>query len=146
MKQAGLDKARWREMIGIHAGEVSRLLDKRGFPHPTETSRYRLEYPLIEHGIYQHHCIALIQSAGLPVPAKSACFFCPNAKPSEIVALKENHPELYARSIAIEQAGLTSARKIKGLGRRFAWEEIDKLTPLEALAQEAALKSCKCID
>ncbi|UVL31828.1 hypothetical protein [Pseudomonas donghuensis] len=64
-------------------------------------------------------CIKTIQRAGLPLPGKSSCFFCPNSKPREILSLPD---DLKDRAIAIERnANLTSVR---GLGRRWRWEDL----------------------
>ena len=41
-----------------------------------------------------------LEAAGLPQPGKSSCFFCPSMKREEIMLLKEQHPDLYARAIA----------------------------------------------
>src|SRR5262249_31978269 len=78
-------------------------------------------YPLLEWGYDREKCKQIISEAGLPVPIKSACFFCPASKKHEILWLREHHPELLERALEIEcnaQAKLTS---IKGLGRSFSW-------------------------
>jgi len=85
--------------------------------------KYDYWYPLIEWGMGRDDCIDLIKSKGLPLPGKSACFFCPNSKIGEIRALNASHPDLMARAVAMEEnAELTS---IKGLGRgHFAWKNV----------------------
>ncbi len=107
--------------IGYHAGETRRS-------DITEKGRYKYRYPLREWGWGQAECEASIQREGLPVPMKSACYFCPSSKAHEVLWLAENHPELYADAVAMEKAakayhdergGLT-----KGLGRRWSWEEL----------------------
>ena len=56
------------------------------------------------------------------MPDKSACYFCPASRVSEIKALKAQYPDLAERAIAMERnAYLTS---IKGLGRNFSWENV----------------------
>lgn len=136
-----------RQLIGIHTGELSRLLDKTGSMRDFLFEGIRQEYPLIEWGLNQENCNALIKSVGLPVPQKSSCFFCPNRKISEIVELKEKHPDLYQRAVEMEQnADLTS---LKGLGRtKFAWGEIEELTPLQKALIEATEgnRLCACVD
>ena len=140
-------KAIPRQFIGIHLGEISRLLDKSGKIRGIEQEGIRQEYPLIEWGLNQENCNALIKSMGLPIPSKSSCFFCPNRKISEIIELKEKHPDLYQRAIDIEQnAELYS---LKGLGRtKYAWSEIGQLTPLQKALIEAGEgnKLCACVD
>jgi hypothetical protein len=79
-------------------------------------------YPLIEWGWGRDECIAAIKRAGLKLPGKSACFFCPSSKKHEILTLKRDYPDLAARAVAMENnAELTT---IKGLGRDFAWRDL----------------------
>jgi len=63
-------------------------------------------YPLIEWGWDRARCLAEIQRAGVTIPGKSACFFCPASRPSQIAALGDLHPELLARALRIEAAAL----------------------------------------
>ena len=49
--------------------------------------RYNYVYPLREWGWDRPQCEARICEAGLPVPVKGACFFCPASKPHELHAL-----------------------------------------------------------
>jgi hypothetical protein len=37
-------------------------------------------------------CVQAIQAAGVPLPGKSACFFCPSSKQREVLDLKRRHP------------------------------------------------------
>lgn len=98
--------------IGYDAGEPHRA---KFF----EDKKYQWRYPLLEWDMGREECIDSIRSAGLPLPGKSSCFFCPNAKPPEILSLPD---DLQNRAIALERnAALTS---IKGLGRRWRWEDL----------------------
>ena len=136
-----------RQFIGIHSGELSRILDKSGKVREMVYEGIRQEYPLIEWGLNQENCNALIKSVGFPVPSKSSCFFCPNRKISEIIELKEKHPELYQRAVEMEQNA--ELRSLKGLGRtKYAWSEIGELTPLQKVLIEVGEgnKLCACID
>ena len=90
----------------------------------------RLRFPLIEWGWGREECEEAIVRVGLPLPGKSACFFCPNTSPDRIRALRHTHPDLAARALAIEasaaaedaRTGTVSA--VVGLGRRFRWADI----------------------
>ena len=89
-----------------------------------EDNKYKYEYPLVEWDMGRDECLEVIAEAGLCPPGKSACYFCPSSRPSEIRQLKQVYPELADRAIAMERnAELTS---IKGLGRNFSWEELLK--------------------
>jgi len=89
--------------IGFDADEAHRMLTY-------DDKKYLVQYPLVEWNWGRDECIEAIQRAGLPVPPKSSCFFCPNMRPHEIVALTDEEKE---RALKIERgADLTS---IKGL-------------------------------
>lgn len=83
--------------------------------------KYRFWYPLREFGLDRAACIDLIRTEGLPVPCKSACFFCPATKKPELVRLQHQHPDLVSRALAIEQRALPNLRSVRGLGRNFSW-------------------------
>jgi len=95
---AGVVKA-----IGLDAGEGHRLTWAR--PKSGEQERkpsreawldekfFVYYYPLYDWGMDRAACEHSIRDAGLPVPMKSACWFCPASKKYEIVWLREHHPE-----------------------------------------------------
>jgi hypothetical protein len=82
-----------------------------------DDARYVYEYPLREWGWDRERCVTEIEAAGLPVPPKSACFFCPATQPEELVELHRKHPELTERIVAIEDAAKPNLRKVEGLWR-----------------------------
>jgi hypothetical protein len=62
-----------------------------------------------------------IINTGLPVPMKSACFFCPASQPWELVWLAGAHPDLFLRAIAMEdraRAGKHGLTTVAGLWGR----------------------------
>ena len=88
--------------------------------------KYTYWYPLIEWGIDREACVATIEAAGLRVPIKSACFFCPARKPAEILELKVEHPQLFQLAVKLETTardGKHGLKITKGLGRNWAWGE-----------------------
>lgn len=127
-------------MIGIDAGESHRgkgLTDTRKKPWFT----YR--FPLIEWGWDRDSCIEAIERAGLPLPGKSACFFCPATKKQEIKQLADEHPDLLDRALHLEGTGLIGSRSAKGLGRSWSWK--DFLTS-EGIFPEVDDMPCACFD
>jgi hypothetical protein len=76
-------------MVGISYDEIERLGNRR------PTTGEVMEYPLVD-------CKAIIVSAGLPIPPKSSCFFCPFHKPSEFSRMRRDRPELFERAVALE--------------------------------------------
>jgi hypothetical protein len=88
-----------------------------------EDERFHYWYPLQEWGYDRERCVKVIASAGLPVPMKSACWFCPASKQPEIVWLQEHHPDLLERALEIERNAQEGLNTVKGLGRSYSWEE-----------------------
>ena len=101
--------------IGYHAGETHRSVKD-------SDKAYAYRYFLREWGWYQEDCVSAVQRAGLPKAGKSACFFCPSSKPREILALQEQHPDLFHRALTIERMASANLQTVKGLGRNYAWE------------------------
>jgi hypothetical protein len=103
--------------IGYDAGPA----DSRRHRY-AEDNRYRYWYPLAEWGYDRDRCVQVITNAGLPVPMKSACYFCPASKKAEILWLREQHPDLLERALQIERNARDKLTSVKGLGRSFSWE------------------------
>lgn len=70
---------------------------------PDYGDRYEMVYPLRIWGYDRVACGKIIAKAGLPVPPKSACFFCPSMKEAEIMELQATEPELYALALEMER-------------------------------------------
>jgi hypothetical protein len=84
---------------------------------PLLTPRIKHWYPLRTWGYTRSDCIRIIEGAGLPVPLKSACFFCAVSKPDEFRYLAYHHPDLLRRAIEMEDnARKRGFTKIEGLG------------------------------
>ena len=105
--------------LGFHAGEAHRALR-------SVAGGCTIRYPLIEWQWDQDDCAAAITRAGLPQPGKSACFFCPSSRPDQILALRDEYPDLLARALAMEANWLEhdGGGTVKGLGRRFSWAKL----------------------
>jgi hypothetical protein len=134
-------KAAWKagekvtKLIGFDYGEERRAT-------MTEDKKYLYRYPLIEWEMGREDCIQTIIDAGLPVPGKSSCFFCPASRLDEIKHLKETYPDLWQRALEMEaNAELTS---VKGLGRRFNWAKIAE-TRLDDIPLPPEME-CGCYD
>jgi 3'-phosphoadenosine 5'-phosphosulfate sulfotransferase (PAPS reductase)/FAD synthetase len=87
---------------------------------------------------------ALIESAGLPIPPKSACFFCPASKLQEVLDLKRDHRDLYDRAVAMETKAITGKHSGKttigslgtGMGMTWRWGWIADIDDLDEAAAE----------
>ena len=119
--------------IAYDVGEAHRATIK-------EDSKYHYVYPLIEWEMSREDCINVIRLFGLPVPPKSACFYCPASKKPEIIRLQTDYPDLYARALAME-TNAVNLGSTKGLGRSFAWSEVETTTAPEVIEQ-----ACMCFD
>lgn len=104
------------KIIGYNWDEVHRA-------HFYEDEKYERRYPLIDWRIGRERCAEIILSAGLPLPPKSACFYCPHMKPHEVRALAKQHPNLLSRALRLE-ANAKDLQTVKGLGRNFRWADV----------------------
>ena len=87
-------------------------------PAIADDDRFRYVYPLREFGLDRPDCIAAIIRAGLPVPIKSACFFCPASKPAELIWLHAVHPDLFLQAMLMEEKARPKLDTVEGLWRR----------------------------
>ena len=88
-------------------------------PHVPNDERYVYWYPLKEWGWDRARCELEILAAGLPLPAKSSCFFCPSMKEAEVSDLAVAEPEKARSIVRIELAAAPrqKGRRIQGLWR-----------------------------
>lgn len=107
--------------IGISTEEAKR---QKLSIYPLEVKRY----PLIEMGLSRADCVRVIQAAGLRVPPKSGCWFCPFKSQPAWHALKRESPDLFGRAMAMERNargrdGATKYLPIFGSLERIAAQE-----------------------
>lgn len=100
-QRAGAKKA--TALIGISLDEAHRMKPSR-VPYIENT------YPLVDAGIRRDECIRIIKKAGVPVPRKSACVFCPYHDNAYWRDLKENFPEEFAVAVAYDKRIRNSTR------------------------------------
>ncbi|GAA4117525.1 phosphoadenosine phosphosulfate reductase [Nocardioides fonticola] len=89
--------------IGISLDEIQRANTRRVNDYE------RVVYPLVGIGeetglkLRRDDCSRIIAEAGLPVPPKSSCFFCPFHRPTAWADLAREHPDLWQKSIELEE-------------------------------------------
>lgn len=105
-----LDGPKMRRFIGYDAGPKDA---RRGGVGASDAFDY--EYPLREWGWDREKCKEIILAEGLPLPPKSACYFCAVSKPEELLALAESDPDLLGRAILMERNAQDNLDKIEGL-------------------------------
>lgn len=94
--------------IGISVDEIHRANNRRVGPHE------QIVYPLLDLRLRRADCVALITAAGLPVPPKSSCFFCPLHRPSAWQDMARDEPDLFDRICQLED---TLNRRREALGK-----------------------------
>jgi hypothetical protein len=121
---------------GIDAGEEDRQRDELEI-------REKIRYPLVEEGMDREDCKDYILQHGLPLPPKSACFFCPSSSPADVRSLP---PDLQEKALLMEKnAKKKKGSSIRGLGRRHRWEDWLKIQELPFEEFTALPKlSCDC--
>jgi len=100
--------------IGISLDEIHRVNNRKAQPYET------CVYPLLDLDVplRRSDCHGVIIDAGLPVPPKSSCWFCPFHKPSTWAEMRRDRPELFARSCGLEDT--LNARRTE-LGKDPVW-------------------------
>ena len=83
--------------IGISMDGIPRMHNKSASDGQT------LEYPLIDLRLYRRDCMRVIEQAGLPVPPKSSCWFCPFHRRDEWTRMKREQPEQFAKAVELEK-------------------------------------------
>lgn len=82
--------------IGISTDEIQRVSNKRAMPYE------RPVYPLIDLELDRSACMTVIADAGLPVPPKSSCYFCPFHRPQMWSEMRRDEPELFFKAADLE--------------------------------------------
>jgi len=137
-------KVSWAIGLDDSAADKKRAASYAG--GAVDDDKYDYFYPLQDWGMNREGCEAVIEAAGIPVPPKSSCYFCPAMKKPEILELRETNPDLFDRALAMEDGYLAgkhhAGRKAKGLkcstvglGRRFSWREFVETHDAEEAAE-----------
>lgn len=98
------------EYVGISAEEKRRAFEK--YRH-REGKEVQISYPLIKQNITRAGCIEIIRQAGLKVPPRSGCWFCPFMNRKAVRTLYIEHLDLYRRRERME----------KNTGRNFYFDQ-----------------------
>lgn len=82
--------------IGISVDEIHRANNRRVEPHE------QIVYPLLDLGLRRTDCARIIREAGLPVPPKSSCYFCPFHRPETWQDMRREQPEEFEKACQLE--------------------------------------------
>jgi hypothetical protein len=89
--------------IGISVDEIERATSRREEPfEQVEYPLLTLEHRLAPRGANRSQCKEIIASAGLPIPGKSSCFFCPFHRPTVFADMARTEPVLFAKCVQLE--------------------------------------------
>jgi hypothetical protein len=112
--------------IGYEADECKRVKKAVRYQAKKPDGRFVQWYPLVEAGMTLADAINMIEDEGLPVPMKSACFFCSSSQLEEIEWLERVHPGQFIRALVLEARALPGLTKVKGLGgRAYRWRDLE---------------------
>lgn len=70
-----------------------------------------MEYPLIDMRLSRTDCKAIIAKADLPIPPKSACWFCPFHRLADWRMMKTQEPNVFMNAVVMEQDILAKRKR-----------------------------------
>lgn len=83
--------------LGISLDEMQRARNDGGTTYQETT------YPLIDLRLTRQDCVRVIERAGLMVPPKSSCWFCPYHSKKKWQDMRDNEPDLFWKSVDLER-------------------------------------------
>jgi hypothetical protein len=106
--------------IGISLDEIHRANTRRVEAHEV------IVYPLLELGLRRIDCQRIIRDAGLPVPPKSSCYFCPFHRPETWHDMRRQEPDEFEKACQLEDL-LNERRDELGMDLLPIFDEADGL-------------------
>lgn len=82
--------------LGISIDEFQRMRTDSGIVYQ------KLAYPLIDLRLSRHDCVKIIADSSIPVPPKSACYFCPFHRIEDWRKMSKDRPDLFEKSLELE--------------------------------------------
>ena len=95
-RQVAKGKVYVRAMLGISLDEVIRM-------RPSRESWVFNDYPLIDAGLNRENCKEIIRKAGIEVPPKSSCWFCPFHSDDYWRSLRDSRPEIWKQAVDFDR-------------------------------------------
>lgn len=115
--------------IGFSIDEADRFSTRR--PIAWETRHY----PLFDLRLSKSDCVRIITDAGLPVPSKSSCWFCPFKGVEDWRRQAREDPELFVQSVALEEKMAVRHERLRGDRAYFS----PLMRPLSEVLDQGAL-------
>lgn len=114
--------------VGISFDEIERLRDS------SMVTYIKTEYPLVDMRLTRSHCMKIIEDAGLPVPPKSSCYFCPFHTAAQWKKMKRDKPELFQKAVELEEI-INWKREKNGQDRVYLSPALIPLNQIEEAQQ-----------
>ena len=93
-------------MLGISVDEYHRMRD-------SSAARIEHVYPLVDRRLTRWQCREIVERAGLAVPWKSSCWFCPYRSSVSQWALVQRYPDLVDMARELEDR-INTERRLRG--------------------------------
>lgn len=142
--------------IGFGADEPWRIKAKFDLVPINKKLSYHSWYPLVEWNWRRDDCVAAITKHGITQPGKSSCFFCPARRFNEVMQLRRENPDLFARGLAMEKTVADGGRArpggILGLNYGLKWSDMARADDAQAklfdwVGEHASpAMPCNCFD
>lgn len=113
--------------VGISTDEYQRANNK------SDAAIEQRVFPLLELGLSRGDCMNIISDAGLPIPPKSSCFFCPWHTTLTWQEMRRDEPELFEKAAQLEEILFEKADRY-GHKRAYLTQ---KLIPIREAIHEA---------
>ena len=117
------------KLIGYDSGPADL---RRSRKLKDQDANFRYAYPLQDLGWTREDCLETIAQEGLPIPVKSACWFCPASQKWELYWLAGKHPRLFEQALEMEH------RAMVGRHSRWPGEDCDYGAAWEELIHQPA--------
>jgi hypothetical protein len=106
-------------ILGIAAGEESRLSDAKDAPQMWMRESIVKVYPLIDLGMDRQACQDYIASTGFDVPPPSNCILCPFLSLQELLYMHRFNITWYNKFVELEQAKVDANKDKVEAGKNF---------------------------
>lgn len=113
--------------LGFEAGEEARAAKD---PNAGKSSQRVNRFPLIEWSLCRCRCEALVRDAGLAIPRKSACVFCPYGSRGDWQTFAAELPQQFAQVVKLERdkPRTSKGKKLSIMGYRTLKDATGKPT------------------
>jgi len=96
--------------LGFSVDEIERARPGVDRKHPWTTK----VHPLLDLGLSRTDCRRIIADAGLPVPPKSSCWFCPYQGTEQWRQRRRGEPEVFARAVELDRLLSERHERLRG--------------------------------